>query len=83
MKKIKLNTARLQLNKERISSLTNDEMGHVNGGFTSIFNCNTSTNQPTTTTVPHEPLSCANNETNICGATSNGGTVSQIPTTKP
>lgn len=32
MKKIKLNTAKLQLNKERIASLTNDEMMQIQGG---------------------------------------------------
>jgi len=34
MKKIKLNTAKLQLNKEKITELNNQEMNQVNGGFT-------------------------------------------------
>ena len=32
MKKIKLNPKKLQLNKEKISKLTNDEMNQANGG---------------------------------------------------
>ncbi|WP_157976880.1 class I lanthipeptide [Taibaiella helva] len=32
MKKLKLDTAKLQLNKEKIADLTNEEMGVVNGG---------------------------------------------------
>ncbi|MDI9319518.1 MAG: class I lanthipeptide [Phycisphaerales bacterium] len=33
MKKIKLNTAKLQLNKEKIANLSNVEMGQLNGGI--------------------------------------------------
>jgi precorrin-6B methylase 2 len=32
MKKIKLNATKLQLNKEKISNLTNQELGSVQGG---------------------------------------------------
>jgi hypothetical protein len=32
MKKIKLNPAKLQLNKEKIANLTNEEKNNVNGG---------------------------------------------------
>ncbi|MBS1739189.1 MAG: class I lanthipeptide [Bacteroidetes bacterium] len=32
MKKIKINAARLQLNKEKITSLQVDEMNHIRGG---------------------------------------------------
>ena len=32
MKKIQLNAAKLQLNKEKITSLTRENMGQVNGG---------------------------------------------------
>lgn len=34
MKKIQLNSAKLQLKKEKIANLTNEQMGEVNGGFT-------------------------------------------------
>lgn len=34
MKKIQLNSAKLQLKKDKIANLTNDQMNEVNGGFT-------------------------------------------------
>lgn len=34
MKKIQLNSAKLQLKKNKIANLTNDQMNDVNGGFT-------------------------------------------------
>lgn len=44
MKKINLDAQKLQLNKQKITNLTNEEMSMVNGGrgFLSIFNCNPS-----------------------------------------
>jgi hypothetical protein len=33
MKKIKLNPAKLQLNKEKIANLTQEEMNNANGGI--------------------------------------------------
>lgn len=49
MKKIKLDSARLQLKKETISNLTNDELKKIQGGYNTQYppcgsgGCNTST----------------------------------------
>lgn len=64
MKKLKLNSGKLNLYKEKISSLSDNEKGSIIGGndtidtnFLSIFNCNTKTNKcPTNSTLqPSNP----------------------------
>lgn len=50
MKKIKLNSGKLNLYKEKVSSLSDAEKGSIIGGGDTSSNCpTTSTNQPTTT----------------------------------
>ncbi|MDI9319640.1 MAG: class I lanthipeptide [Phycisphaerales bacterium] len=51
MKKIKLDTAKLQLNKEKIANLTKEELGNINGGVGSCDNL-TSNNGTVVCTSP-------------------------------
>ena len=60
MKKIKLNAARLQLNKQKIMDLTHEEMHLIRGGAT-LAGCM----HPTTTVQPTFRADCAEPTTTV------------------
>lgn len=75
MKKLKLNSGKLNLYKKKISSLSDNEKGSIIGGndtidtnFLSIFNCNTKTNKcPTNSTLqPSNPTDTGSRNPPCC-----------------